>query len=208
MPLGFDLGDFPLTPGGAIPGFPTLTLGDLDDKAVKDERVPLQTFLARHGGWSGNDLKEAAAVAIAESGLRKDVVNQTPCGTNANAVGWFQICTVHAGTHGLSPDRAKAAEQLKNPATNTRVAYAIWRAAGGTFAKDWEVVTNGAYKKFLGQNPLVTVEKGSVTDAIGDTAGAVAGAVASPLDTLVVSLGRLSIPLRGSGSVRDTWVVC
>jgi hypothetical protein len=93
--------------------------------------------------------KVMAAVAMAESSGRTDVVNSIGC------VGLWQINQpVHVKSH---PTWTK--EWLKNPLNNATAAKAIYKSQG---LRAWEAYTNGAYAKYLGNT--VKQEASSVSE--------------------------------------------
>lgn len=109
----------------------------------------LQTLQA--AGFRGEALRTAWAVAMAESGGNPRAFN--PRGRDLS-YGLFQINMLGA----MGPDRRQrfglsSNEDLYDPATNARVAFAISR--GGTDWSPWTTFTGGAYKswyeKFPGQ---------------------------------------------------------
>jgi hypothetical protein len=91
--------------------------------------------------------KVMAAVAMAESSGRADVVNSIGC------VGLWQINQpVHVKSH---PTWTK--DWLKNPINNARAAKVIYQSQG---LRAWEAYTNGAYAKYLSKP--VTQQPGSL----------------------------------------------
>lgn len=87
--------------------------------------------------------KVMAAIAMAESSGRTDVVNSIGC------VGLWQINQpVHVKAH---PTWTK--EWLKNPINNAIAAKEIYKSQG---FQAWEVYTNGMYAKFLGKSITAT----------------------------------------------------
>ncbi len=101
---------------------------------------------ARQAGWSGAHLDIAVAVAKAESGFNARAHNPVP---PDNSYGLWQINMI--GELGPSRRRAyglKSNDALYDPATNARVAYAIYKAAGRSF-RPWTTYTGGSYRKFL-----------------------------------------------------------
>lgn len=121
----------------------------------------IQTVAAM-SGWPLRELTTAVAVARAESGGRTDAVNPS-----SGATGLWQIMPL--------PGRPSQGA-LKNPYTNGRAAYKIWKAAGGRWDRDWEAYTNGSYKRFL---PSGSVGSG-------------------PADTTPIS-GQATLPTGGEG---------
>jgi hypothetical protein len=78
----------------------------------------------------------AAAVAQAESSGKPGASSHNPVSGGTN-VGLWQI---DSGSHSGAST---------SPFANAKLAVSIWRAAGGTFRKDWEAYTNGSYRQFL-----------------------------------------------------------
>lgn len=102
---------------------------------------------ARSAGFRGSDLVTITAIAGAESGY-------DPGSTNLkypdHSIGLWQINQLaHKGRFGTDA-------QLKNPATNARAAYALYRGRGGGFS-DWSVYLNGAYRTYLARARAATV---------------------------------------------------
>lgn len=100
---------------------------------------------ANGAGFSGVDLTVAVAIAFAESGGDPRAHNPRP---PDNSYGLWQINMIG----GLGPARRKQFnlpnnEALFDPATNARVAYAIYKARG-SFA-DWSTYNNKSYKRYM-----------------------------------------------------------
>ena len=98
-------------------------------------------------GFSGSGLATAYAVAKAESGGRATDYNGNTK-TGDQSYGLFQINMLGS----MGPDRRKkfglsSNQDLFDPATNARVAYAM--SNGGTNWGPWSAYKNGSYKKFL-----------------------------------------------------------
>lgn len=127
---------------------PTLTQGQIE-------------MYARAAGLTPPDLW--AAIAMAESSGRTDVVNAIGC------VGLWQINQpVHVKAH---PSWTKT--WLKNPANNARAARVIADAQG---LGAWEAYTNGAYKRYYKGSGGV-----SQADWTDDLGGALGGALGGDL---------------------------
>ena len=104
------------------------------------------TSYASAAGFQGRDLDISVAVAHAESQFNPQAHNAMP---PDNSYGLWQINMIGA----LGPARRKAFnlsnnEALYDPATNARVAYAIYKQRGGKFT-DWTTYTGGIYKRYL-----------------------------------------------------------
>ena len=102
-------------------------------------------------GFSGQSLAIAKAIAMAESSGRPSAHNNNTA-TGDDSYGLFQINMLG----NMGPARRKSFnlssnEDLYDPATNARVAYAI--SNGGTNWGPWSTFKNGAYKKFLSSSP-------------------------------------------------------
>ena len=108
--------------------------GPTADVMTKDQ---IRALWTGNGGAAGT-ANVAAAVAMAESSGRTGVTSPNPDGgTN---VGLWQLDTKGKGA-------GHSIEQLKDPATNARVA--IMGSANGTNWSAWETYVTGAYKKYL-----------------------------------------------------------
>ena len=163
---------------------PLSIVEDLNDSLAKDEKLPLSAIVAQ-SGWTGNDAEIARAVALAESSGKKDAVSWTGC-----CVGLWQInAEVHNGKYGLPSDVGKAKDALKDPILNGKVAYQLWRDSGGW--GPWDGYTNGAYRRYLnpkGHDPLITVQKNSVSGTPVEAAGDVLDTVTKPVEVAAKSL--------------------
>lgn len=98
---------------------------------------------AKGAGFRGNEVAIATAIAIAESSGNTHAHNDTFV-TGDNSYGLWQINMIG----GLGPARRahfklNKNEELFDPATNARVAYALYKARGNWF--DWSAYTNGKY---------------------------------------------------------------
>lgn len=104
---------------------------------------------ARGAGFPESALAIAVAVAMAESSGRTDAYN----GIAPDAsYGLWQINMIG----NLGPARRAAwglssNEQLFDPATNARAAYAV--SNGGSNWRPWATYTNGSYRRFLAGVP-------------------------------------------------------
>ncbi|MEV5536650.1 transglycosylase SLT domain-containing protein [Saccharopolyspora shandongensis] len=105
---------------------------------------------AANAGFTGEDLRIAVAVALAESrgnpGAIGDVSLQNE--VYGPSVGLWQIRSVNPG-HGNAFDQRHRNEAANaDPATNARNAYAIQQAHGWD---QWSTYTGGQYREFLGR---------------------------------------------------------
>lgn len=152
---------------------------------------------AASAGFPAKELPTAAAVALAESSGRTDVVN------GSGNVGLWQI-----GPKGSANDAGvgKSAAQLKDPLTNAQAAYRIWKRAGGSWAHDWTAYRSGAYKQYLGQATIAPgPNEQDITDTIGHTIEGAAGDVADATGITAVAdtagqVGKLATILSKGGA--------
>ncbi|MDA3642843.1 transglycosylase SLT domain-containing protein [Saccharopolyspora indica] len=103
---------------------------------------------AANAGFSGDDLRIAVAVALAESKGDPGAIGDVSLQTEAfgPSVGLWQIRSVNPG-HGNAFDRAHRDEAANaDPATNARNAYAIFREHGWG---QWSTYTEGQYRRFM-----------------------------------------------------------
>jgi hypothetical protein len=136
-----------------------------DDELVKDDKRHL-TAILRGGGWPASEVRTAAAVAMAESGGDADVVNPAACSSNDDhAVGLLQVCTINLGAGGGPKEKSAYQDWLKNPDNNARAGHAVFQEQGWGA---WATYKSGAYKRFIGQDPLITTKKGTLTDSVSD----------------------------------------
>lgn len=127
--------------------------------------------ILRGAGFTGEGLRTAMAVALAESGGNARAYN--PKGRDLS-YGLFQINMLG----GMGPERRKkyglaSNEALFDPATNARVAYAL--SNGGKNWKPWTTYTSGKYQKYLGKGVEVAGQ------AAGTTTAAAGGKKEQPL---------------------------
>jgi murein DD-endopeptidase MepM/ murein hydrolase activator NlpD len=127
-------------PSGMTASGLTGTSGKLPANADTDIISVLQ-----QAGFSGDSLATAYAIVRAESGGRANAFN--PRGKDLS-YGLFQINMLG----GMGPDRRKkfglsSNEELYDPLTNAKVAYAI--SNQGTNFKPWTTYTSGKYQQFL-----------------------------------------------------------
>lgn len=100
--------------------------------------------LAQSVGFTGNDVNIAVAVALAESGGNPRAYNGAG---RDNSYGLWQINMIGS----LGPARRKqfgltSNDQLYDPATNARAAFAIKKGSGWSA---WTTYTSGKYKRHM-----------------------------------------------------------
>jgi Lysozyme like domain len=103
---------------------------------------------AAAAGFSGSDLNVAVAVALAESSGNPAAVGDT--NIPGGSVGLWQI--------NLKAHPEFAGQDLTDPQTNADAAFAVYSAAGNSFAP-WSTFKSGAYLAYM------------PTDASGTIAG-------------------------------------
>lgn len=119
------------------------------------------------------DAKKMAAIAMAESSGRTDVVNSIGC------VGLWQI---NQPVH-VKANPQWTQEWLKNPVNNAMAAKKILASQG---LKAWEVYTNGMYLKYMGKpvqkeaGSLEEVQQASWWDPLNLLPGGGDGSVLTP----------------------------
>lgn len=101
--------------------------------------------LAWNAGWRGKDAQTAVAIARAESQFDTMATNFKG---RDYSFGLWQVNMKDA----MGPERRQqyglsSNEQLFDPATNARVAYGIWKAAGGF--TDWSTYNGQKYQLYL-----------------------------------------------------------
>lgn len=116
--------------------------------------------LLRSAGFSGQGLRTAYAVAMAESGGRPTAHN-TNAKTGDNSYGLFQINMLGR----MGPARRKqyglsSNDDLLDPAANARVAFQM--SGGGSNWGPWSTYKSGAYKKYLNADIGDPAEGGGV----------------------------------------------
>jgi cell wall-associated NlpC family hydrolase len=117
----------------------------------------VQTLQA--AGFSGDALRTAWAVAMAESGGRA-IAHNPNASTGDNSYGLFQINMLgDLGPARLRQFGLSQNEELLDPSTNARVAFRM--SGGGRDWSPWSAFKNGAYKKYLDKFP--GAGKGSTT---------------------------------------------
>lgn len=90
--------------------------------------------------WSGTDLDEAVAVALAESSGRTDAVSANPDG--GQNIGLWQLDTKGGG-------KGVPVDMLKDPFINAQYAHKMWLADGKTFKVHWQSANDGSAQRYL-----------------------------------------------------------
>jgi len=105
--------------------------------------------LAREVGFGGDDVRIAAAVAMAESTGRPDAVGDQSLadGKWGPSIGLFQIRSLRRPEDFGFPDNLRVEESLYGPTYNAKTAKAIQNQARSW--SPWSTFTNGAYKNFM-----------------------------------------------------------
>lgn len=180
----------PATPAaGFLGGMPFSGVAStIEDDTVKDTPKHLSKLLqdAGFGGKSSNLNTTFRGIVGAESGFDPKIYNGSCC------YGLAQIHINHAGTCGIPADQDRAIAWLKIPENNLAAAHCVYKAQG---LDAWETYTNGSYKRFTGQDPLIVGSGKHTVDTV------VSDAVNTVVDPLA-SVGKLI------GSLFDpsTWV--
>lgn len=115
--------------------------------------------ILKKAGFSGEGLRMAYAIAMAESGGNAHAHNGNS-GTGDNSYGLFQINMLG----GMGPERRaryglSSNDSLFDPLTNAKVAYAM--SNGGKNWGPWSTYGNGAYKKYYGGSSASVKNSGS-----------------------------------------------
>jgi hypothetical protein len=147
--------------------------------------MPDESLVAtlKAAGFTGEALSIAYGVAKAESGGRANAKSH-PSLLKDDSYGLFQINMLgnlgpaRRKTHGLSSN-----EDLYDPATNARVAYAI--SKGGTNWKPWAAYTNGRYLERLGPS-------GGGSPSVATLSSSSTGVTLSPSITINVNVQQAS----------------
>jgi hypothetical protein len=110
----------------------------------------LAEILARETGWDAQQIRTAIAIAMAESGLRTDVLNAR---APDYSVGIFQI-NFRRPDGSIMPRRCVGGvcitpEEARDPVKAARFAYALWRARGDF--SPWTAYSSGAYRRYVGR---------------------------------------------------------
>jgi len=129
----------------------------------------------QQAGFSGDALRTAWAVAMAESGGRATAHNPN-AQTGDNSYGLFQINMLgNLGPARLRQYGLSRNEDLFDPTTNARVAFRM--SGGGRDWSPWSAFKNGAYKRYLNQFPGAgKAPRPTVAAQAGEQAFAVSGA--------------------------------
>ncbi|AJT69444.1 hypothetical protein T261_7847 [Streptomyces lydicus] len=108
--------------------------------------------LATQVGFAGNDIKIAAAVAMAESAGDPAAVGDEGLADNkwGPSFGLFQIRSLRHPEQFTPPDTFRVAGKLKDPLYNTETAKAIKDAHGWN---QWSTFQNGAYRQHMDGGP-------------------------------------------------------
>lgn len=117
------------------------------------------------GGFTGENVNIAAAVALAESSGRTAIIGG-PNDDGSSDYGLWQINSIHAKLFDTYSD-------WWNPISNARMAHAVWAEAGGSFSP-WVNYSNGKYKDHLGNTQYEAVPS---SDGIVDTVKGIGGMV-------------------------------
>lgn len=118
---------------------------------------------AQAAGFSGQDLNIATAIAIAESSGDPKAKNFVPC------YGLWQVNMSGAmGAARRKRFNLKSNDDLYDPETNARVAYALYKDNGSKFDKVWTTYDKGSYKQWLS-----AAEKASSSADLGSKLGKV-----------------------------------
>ena len=147
--------------------------------------MPDESLVAvlKAAGFTGEALSIAYGVAKAESGGRANAKSH-PSLLKDDSYGLFQINMLgnlgpaRRKTHGLSSN-----EDLYDPATNARVAYAI--SKGGTNWSPWSAYTNGRYKERLGPS-------GGGSPSVATLSSSSSGVTLAPSITINVNVQQAS----------------
>lgn len=100
---------------------------------------------AKAAGFTGSNLAKAVAIALAESSGNPNAHNAVP---PDNSYGLWQINMLGSmGTARRKQFGLKSNDELFNPATNAKAAYAI--AGGGKSFTPWSTYTSGAYFRYM-----------------------------------------------------------
>ncbi|MFM9694281.1 peptidoglycan-binding protein [Streptomyces europaeiscabiei] len=104
--------------------------------------------LATQAGFTGSDIKIAAAVAMAESKGDPVVIGDQHLVDHkwGPSIGLFQIRSLKHPGQLSPPDTLRVAAKLKDPLYNAKTAKAIKHAHNWN---QWSTFTNGAYKQYM-----------------------------------------------------------
>lgn len=148
--------------------------------------------ILKKAGFTGNGLKMAYAIAMAESGGRASAHNGN-ASTGDNSYGLFQINMLGA----MGPDRRKryglsSNDDLYDPLTNAKVAYAM--SNGGRNWGPWSTYNSGAYKAYYG---------GSTADVTGGGGGSDTVTPKLSSDELASQYGLTSALINSSSELKS-----
>lgn len=121
---------------------------------------------ARQGGFAGNDIATATAIALAESSGRTDARGDIALQTQSwgPSIGLWQI-------RSMKSDRGtgRTRDEIANldPAVNARHAYEIYRSQGW---KAWTVYTTGAYLLHMPAARAAAANPGTAAETIAGSA--------------------------------------
>jgi hypothetical protein len=133
----------PAAPSGTQPGDGEFLPGSVAGGQMTIEQL---VGLAKGAGFDDNEAVIMAAIAMAESSGNSKAHNKKP---PDNSYGLWQINMIgDLGPARLREYRLSNYEQLFDPVTNAKAAYAIRRSQG---LSAWSVYKSGSYKKFLSQ---------------------------------------------------------
>lgn len=142
-------------------------------------------------GFRDTDVRTAAAIALAESGGNARAKHHNTNGTDD--IGLMQVNSVHLRPGGLLS--GMDVTQLENPYVNVAAARKIRETQGW---RAWTTYNSGAYKRFLGQNPVIHVAAGETPDQTpGLNVKDATDAITAPVDAVADFVGLLG--------QSDTW---
>lgn len=121
--------------------------------------------VALNAGFTGAALVTAVAVALGESGGNPNAHNGN-AGTGDNSYGLWQINMLGS----MGPERRarfnlKSNDELFNPSTNAKAAYALYKGRGGF--GDWSVYNHGTYLRYMARAQKAVKENGGAAIATG-----------------------------------------
>lgn len=125
--------------------------------------------------WSGNDVKIAVAVALAESRGKLDATHHNSNGTDDD--GPWQVNSIHGY------DRNKL---RSDPNYTVNAAYEVWKSSGWGA---WVTYKTGMYLAFMGQDAELTADDKSFLDKVKDGVG---DGVSDVIGTVVPGAGALT----------------
>ncbi|MDX3115200.1 MULTISPECIES: peptidoglycan-binding protein [Streptomyces] len=114
--------------------------------------LPELRALATQAGFTGNDIKVAAAVAMAESKGDPGIIGDQGLVDHkwGPSIGLFQIRSLKHPGQFSPPDKLRVEGRLKDPLYNAKTAKAIKDAHDWN---QWSTFVNGAYKHFMAGGP-------------------------------------------------------